>query len=1389
MDFGNELDMEKKSSYIKKNSKNPKRGVSICFFLFFIISALATLAQIPNYNIHSLTTTDGLSNNYVTSVLEDDKGFIWVGTYDGLNRWNGYEFEVFKNQKDNINSLPGNFILALAEDGKGNIWIGTNNDGLARYNISEQRFYRYQTEAADESSLPGNIIRCITTDTDGHVWIGTSYGVARYNAENDNFKRLSFPKGSGFESVVDVRRIIEVEKGELLVQGSLGLFSLNTSTNIMEKHRYDFQKDDEALFTRNEPICLDSKDNLWIGAPEKLLKYNLKSGTLKTYRNNNSRNGINSTTFSDIYEDRNQNIWIGTSNKGVNLYRSATDDFSIIKEELSRQNGLSNNIITNIYEDSNSNIWFCTQEGGINYFNSGFKQFEYFLHNRLDSNSISNSKVGAIHQDKAGDIWIGTKDGVMNKYKVQKKCFEKYTVQTDYVGPSILGIAQKNEKELFVTGWEMGLFSFNTKTGKSLNLLKNLEKTGRNLPVNMKGLGLDHKGNLWLASHEKQGIHVYNTKNKKLYNSTNPGTYDSVLMATEYAVSMMEDSKKRLWIISYAGVYMYDTLIYAFKHIPGDSSTVSSSYAFDLIEGRNGDFWLASAQGLDKIVEKEGYFLVQRMNSIYKLPNNIQSLLEDDHGNIWMSSNQEITKFNPETGKIKQYTIRNEMPDQSFFERSKLKAKSGEIFFGGIQGFVHFHPDSLLEQDNEIPVYITEFQIFNKLQIAGAEDSPLTKSILETETIKLKHNQSVLTFQFAGLSYNPYKPLEYAYKMEGFDEDWYYVGKKRFATYTNLPAGNYTFKVKLSEYDSLLQSGVALDVIIAPPLWRTWWAYAGYFVLILIIFYWYRKTILTREKLRSELKLEKIETKNVMESNLMKLRFFTNVSHEFRTPLTLIKAPLDKLLSQNTGMDSKEQLYQYKLIEANSNKLLTLVNQLMDYRKLEAGSLVLEPSLGDIVSFCQKVWFIFNGLAVKNSITYEFNPAIERHIMLFDADKLDKIISNLLSNAFKNTDEGGHISLDIALAYEENSKEAGTVLISVKDDGVGIASKDLKRVFQRFYSQPKNPGNEEVKGTGIGLTLSKELAELHHGHISVKSKKGIGSTFTLQLPFNRNIDILDEEPHQEVITHENVIKELENKIFGKADQIKQKLLIVEDDSDLRLFLEKEFAEDFEVVTAKDGKEGLNKARKDAPNIILSDVTMPKMDGFEFCRHIKTNEETSHIPLILLTARHSQEKQLEGLEAGADDYIMKPFDIKVLHSKLNNLLHIRNRLINRFKSGTELVFEDEGIENQDASLIQRIIDIVLDNISEERINADFIAERINMSRSLVYLKVSALTGQSVNEFVRNIRLKKASQLLKKNAHNITEIAFLVGFSSQSYFTKSFIQQYEVSPKEFKNRHES
>lgn len=1364
------------------------KGIIICILVLLgCWLPMKGYCQHDNVIINRLTIKEGLSNNHVTQVLQDKKGFIWIATYEGLNRWNGYEFEVFMRNPENPNSLPGNFILSLAEDSVSNIWIGTNNDGLVRYNNSEEKFYRYSTIAGDEHSIQGNIIRCITVDERNNVWIGTNYGLARYDAAHDKFSRYQFPNDMGFEPFADVRRIIQVSKEYLLIQNNLGLFYLNITNDLIQKVGYNIPEYNNKLFTQNEPVLLDNNSNLWVGSQEGLLKYNIKTGSFKKYVNDEADDhSISSNSFSVIFEDSQGNIWIGTRNRGVNLYDKENDSFIVFQED-NKESSLSNNIITDIYEDNNANIWFSTQEGGANYINYKSRRFEYYTHNHLNENSLSSNKVGVIQEDQNGNIWIGTKNGGLNKFIQENKSFKRFHINTAFLFPSILAIEDHSPNSLFISGWEMGLHEFHPATGTTIDLMKDVKIEGKKLSVNIKGITKDSKGNLWIASHEKNGILVYNPASGQFYNAAKPGPFDPSLLSIEYAVSIVEDSKERLWVVSYAGVYMFDTVLHAFKHQPANPSSVSSNYTYDLLEDAQGDIWVGNASGLDKIIEKDGEFSVKRYNDQPQLPINIKGILEDDHGNLWLSSNKEITMFNPESGKVRQYTVANEIPNQEFYERARLKSASGEMFFGGINGFLKFHPDSLLKGEFSPEVYIVDFQIFNKSQKVNEGGSPLKKTISETKEIELAYDQSVLTFEFAALDFNPYQQLEYAYKMEGFDEQWYFVGEKRFATYTNLPPGDYTFHVKLVEGNSLKEGGSSIILKINPPFWLTGWAYVLYGILIVLIFYLFRKAILYREQLRNELKLEKLETKNIMETNLMKLRFFTNVSHEFRTPLTLIKAPIEKLIQTAGELTREQQVYHYSLIESNTNKLLDMVNQLMDYRKLEAGSLVLEPSTGDIVEFCRKMWAVFEPLAKKSNIVYDFKSGIDSHIMSFDTDKLDKIVSNLLSNAFKNTNEYGHITLHIERIDADETAHGGNICISVTDDGVGISDNDLPKIFDRFYSVSRKDA-DEPKGTGIGLALAKELAELHKGTLAVESKMGKGSIFKLIIPFGKGISNGDQvlEVPKEMI-YKKAERQIEDKILGDEKPKRQKILLVEDDNELKIFLQNELAGSFDVFLAKDGKEGLAMALFEMPDIIISDVTMPRMDGFELCNAIRCNERTSHIPLILLTARHSQEKHLEGLESGADDYILKPFNVEILKSRILNLLASRQELINKFKEGTGLVFGDDSVDSRESDLVQLIIDIVLENIEKEKINADFIAQRINMSRSLVYLKIEALTGQSVNEFVRTVRLKKSLQLLKANSMNVTQVAYAVGFSSQSYYTRSFIKQFGVSPKDYMSKH--
>jgi signal transduction histidine kinase/ligand-binding sensor domain-containing protein/DNA-binding response OmpR family regulator len=1360
--------------------------VSILSIILHVLIVLNVCAQNFDFNFNNLSTKEGLSNNFVTNIIEDSHGFMWIATADGLNRYNGYKCDVFKYDKENTNSIPNNFILSLAEDKSNNIWIGTNQSGLVRYNISEERFYRYFNIPGNESSLPGFVIRDIYIDDNNQVWVATDFGLVKYLSKTNSFKRFYFPSNELEQTKhIDIRKIIRSSKHEIIVQSNFGLYKINLTTEQLDK--FPLLKIEEKISNKDAPILFDNDSNLWVGDIKGLLKYNFKKDTYKWYLHQvNNPNSLSSNAVSIIFQDSKGKIWIGTQENGLNLYNANTDNFQVFKSSSTRANSLTNNIITSIYEDRNSNLWVSTQEGGVNYLIFNRSYFEHFNHNPFDHNSISSSKVSAFFQDKTGNIWVGTGDGSLNKMN-EKNYFQKYNFQKDNFSRSILGIISNKPNSILITGWGIGLYEFNTVSNTFNDLYSQAKINGNPLSKNIKGIGTDAKGNIWLATHDENGIIVYSPSTQKYYNASYPGTFNRELLSVPYAVNMIEDSKKRIWIVSYTGLYMFDSTYHAFYHIPDSLSTISSNYNFTIFEDGHKQLWLGNSNGLDRINESKNAIRFERMSYKYPIPGNIKAILQDNHGYLWLSSNLELTQFHPESKKIKHYKINRELPSQEFFEHSCLKSINGEMYFGGTSGFFRFQPDSITKYNPDSKVYIVDFMLFNKSQKPNSTNSVLKKSILETDHIILSHDQTVLGFEYAVLNYNQYKTTEYAYKMDGFDKDWYFVGEKRSVTYTNLPPGKYVFKVTTVDgYEPLLHNIREIKITILPPFWRTYWAYSAYIIIILLLLYLFRWNILNREKLKNELKLEKLNMQNVQENNLMKLRFFTNISHEFRTPLTLIKAPIEKLYQSNQELSKEELNYYYELIHNNTERLLAMVNQLMDYRKLEAGSLILEPSQGNIVEFCKNIYFTFIVLARQKNIDFTFQSQIESLFMSFDSDKMDKVLCNLLSNAFKFTPDSGKISVSIIHIKKEllaEKSDSDLLEITVKDNGIGICEKDLPHVFERFYSVSKSE-NGKIEGTGIGLTLAKELTELHNGQINVQSKEGEGAEFKIILPVT--IHKTSEKDENQIIdkVKAEVVNSKIDKSIDSNDTLKQyKILLVEDDDELRNFIKNELENEYTIFVAKNGDEGLRLAFYQVPDLVLSDVMMPYTNGFELCKTLKTDERTSHLPVVLLTSHHSQEKHLEGLDAGADDYIFKPFSISILKARIHNLLSVRNEIKEKFKNGASLDFNDQRVEDKDRKLMQSVIDIILENISNENINADFIANKLLISRSLVYLKVEALSGQTVNEFIRNIRLKKSLRLLIQGNLNITEIAYEVGFSSQSYYTRSFNKLFGLSPKDY------
>jgi len=1356
----------------------------LCLLVFFTSGKMP--GQGKDIFFKHLTTNNGLSSNEVRAVFQDSNGFMWFATTDGLNRWDGYKFDIYRNYNDDQNSLPGNFLLCIAEDKHKNIWIGTNHGGLAKFSTIEEKFERYSLIPGDETSLPGMVVRCIYTDKHGNVWIGTHSGLAEYNPETNNFSRIPFPN---LGTAPDIREIIPAQNNELIIQTHKGLFKLNPAHRTIRKFEIDAPNFDKELLNYNNPLCFDSQGFLWIGARSGLIRLNTKTGSYKKYLpGNNQKNSINSSNFSIIFEDSRKNIWIGTENRGINLYNPATDDFYSFTAEVYNKNSLSSNIISNIYEDQNATVWISTLEGGVSYFSHKRKPFGYYTHNPFDANSLSSNKVGAFYEDNNGFIWIGTADGGLNKFSPKEKTFTRFQLKTDYIAPCILNIEGSVDNSLYLTGLRIGLYNFDMTGSKFTSLMRNVQTANFQPILNIPDIGIDSKGYVWLITHEKDGIIVYNPKTGDFYNAKSCGSFNKGILSVPYAVSMKEDSKKRIWLISYLGLYMLDSTVHTFLSNNKDNTTLSSNYLYTLFEDSKNNIWIGSSKGLDKLVEKNGSISFERYNEKYDLPENVRGILEDEHCNLWLSSNKGIFKFSPETRRIKNIKFDNELENHEFSERVCYKSSTGEMYFGGTNGFIRFNPDSLDETIKSSNIFITDFQIFNVSQKAG-KNSPLKKSIIYTNEIELDYDQSVISFAYAALDYSNNASTEYAYIMDGFEEKWNFAGEKRFATYTNLSPGIYTFRVRLANGTQFSDyKETAIKIIINPPFWRTRIAYVFYVILVLTVLYLFRKAIINREKLKNELQLEKNEIKNVREANMMKLRFFTNISHEFRTPLTLIKAPVEKLISSQNQINHDEQQTLFSLIQSNSNKLLNMVNQLLDYRKLEAGSLVLEPSDGDIIDFCRKTWLIFTLLAEQRGITYTFQTTTDSQIMSFDADKIDKVVTNLLSNALKFTPDGGQVSLVIS-KIEEPVSGKQLIEIVVKDTGIGIPEKDVNQIFNRFYTVSRE-GARKFEGTGIGLTLVKELTELHNGTISVKSKENEGSEFTVKIPIISTVkaSIIDTKEKQDsnksFFSEDDIDRIIDGKpLAGKQKIGKRKILIVEDDNDLRKFISNELSSDYDVLVATDGQEGLEMAFTNHPNLIVSDIVMPHLDGIEFCKRIKSDDRTSHLPVILLSALHSHEKQMEGLGSGADDYVFKPFNVALLKMRIKNLLISRYELSQKFANSTSLNFDAENVNNNDKKLIQSVIDIVLENITNEKINADFISDKLLISRSLLYIKIEALTGQSVNEFVRNIRLKKATSLLLQKNCNVTDVAYSVGFSSQSYFSRCFTKRFGKSPKDF------
>lgn len=1399
-----------------------KRNMNIRLFLliYFLCATLISSishAQEKRYKFDHLNVEHGLSQSTVNYILKDSQGYIWFATNDGLNRYDGYEFTVYRHNPLDTTSLNDNKVYCIREDAKRNLWIGTPS-GLNRYIRKYDRFQRIPSQTT-EKKLDNLFVRTILIDSKQRIWIGSfGSGLSRYDTTINRFI-LYNPEINGKQvennNLQNVFSIIEDRKHTLWFGAlSKGIYKFSPETNEAIFFPFDKQEVPNSNAAYGKSLYESLDGNLWVCSEgDGIYRMNNQSNTFQHYEYETGKNSLSNNIVKDILEVQPGIFWIATDGGGINIFNEKNQSFSYLKYDITNQNSLSSNAIYTIYKDNNI-YWIGTFGGGVSIFDGNKKRFVHHTQNSHNPNGLSHKAVLSFCEAQNGKIWIGTDGGGLNLFNPKTNRYKHYKneINNPYSISSnvITSIVKDSKAGIWIGTYLGGLNYFDKKKQRFIHYKNNPNDSNSLINNNVWTIIEDKDNNLWIGT--LGGLELFDRKNKKFIHYNYKDEEETFY---KYRVTtLLEDSKGTIWIGG-KGLRILDKenkCIVPLKK--GKEENLQNYDIRALFEDTKNNVWIGTEGG--------GLYKYNRTNNSFKsyttqngLPNDaIHEILEDKNGNLWISTNHGISKLNPTKETFRNYDVNDGLQSNQFSYSAALKASDGRMFFGGINGFNTFFPDSIKDNPFKPPIVITNLTILNKPIKIGAEGSPLQKHISETDKITLTHEQSVFTLEFKALNYTSPQKNKYAIKLEGFDKEWIDYGERRFVSYTNLPPGKYIFKVKGSNNDGVWnREGTSLNIEILPPYWKTLWAYLIYIFILAVMLLSFRRFLLARTQLKNDLKIKDLEKRKIEEVNQLKLRFYTNVSHEFKTPLTLIVGPIEKLLQNEKNNNFVKK--QYELINRNAERLLRLINQLMDFRKIETGNMTLLASKNNIVDFLRQIKTAFNDFAERHNIKFEFITDTQVAELWFDTDKLEKVFYNLLSNAFKFTHDYGKITIRLKTNNDESSKSgirlknkkntAKYVTIEVEDTGQGISRERLPKIFDRFYQIQSNSlkTNLEQQGTGIGLALTKSLVELHRGNIEVKSKTGIGTCFTINLPlgnkhlnssetikktdnrqYSRQSDISLFLKELDTDTNTDIdIKTEEEGFENETRDALPKILIVEDNADLRAFLRQCLEKKYQVLDAENGKIALEAARTENPDLIISDIMMPEMDGIQFCKEVKQDIEISHIPIILLTALSAEEYKLKGYDTGADDYITKPFNSKILEIRIKNLIEAKKLIYDKIKKDVILQPKDVTLTSTDEIFLKKAVSIVEEQISNSDFDVKQFVSEMGVSRSVLYRKLRAVTDQSANEFIRLIRLKRAAQLLVQNQITIAEVSYSVGFNDPQYFSKCFKKHYAMTPSEY------
>jgi signal transduction histidine kinase/ligand-binding sensor domain-containing protein/DNA-binding response OmpR family regulator len=1362
--------------------------ITIFFSLILVFPAFWANAQPDNMSLRYLRTEEGLSQNEVTSIIQDNEGFMWFGTRSGLNRYDGYKFLVFDQVPGDSSSLVNTSIERIYKDSKGIIWIGTKSNGISRYNPVTGKFlnipfngtsahnilpdkrvlsfcedsngemwigtwnggllkYNPETGQGKTYNLAANV-NVIIKASNGVVWVGTNNGLFEYDGVNDSFKRLPSQTGSSqIPNIIEDRNhrflwILQNNKSTLLKldmkDRSMQTFSLNPS-----------EQKEFGQFNGTTKIMQDNNGILWIGTwGNGLFQFNpadSKFSKIPLYPSPLFKNNNEFDTILDIFQDRNNNIWIGSNGVGVCLL---TEKLKFNTLGLTKDQTL-NKCVMSVLEDKNGTLWVGTKGSGL-----------YFSVNKVDfyevpftalKNQDQFKLVRAIYEDMEGKIWIGTSynTGIIR----YSHGIPELIACSDYFNDRRFEPIQKavtfteTDNSLYIGTQQRGLFLVEKKTG-SFGSIRNFQ--------------------------EKYG--------------------DNGQLQNERVSYLLKDSKQRIWVATYDGLCIFNPDNETFTNI---NTYFSLPQVFDpkilffLYESSDKSIWIGTPIGLYQLEEKTGNNAVFHHITMEQglSGNQIMGITEDNLQNLWISTNAGISKYNLKTKKFHNFNTIDGLRSTTFSETSVFKGKNNMLYFGGTFGLNSFNPDEIVESDYKNNIVLTNLSLFNQRVEIGktkGNHTILEKSLNNTTEITFDNQQKNFQIEFSALDYKASGKNQYAYKLDNFDKDWNYIGTQHFINFNNLQPGEYTLNIKSSSNNYIWnEQPRKLKIIIKPPVWQTWYAIIFYVMLIMGIVTIIRWNAVKQVRMAKNLEIEKIKHEQDQRISEMKFQFFTNISHEFRTPLTLIFAPLKELIQKAQAYKLQDEaLEKIQVIYKNTNQLMKLINQLLDFRKAETESLKLVARYLNIEDFIKESCYPFFELAKIKNIDFQIDATLKNKEIWFDRDKMEMIINNLVSNAFKFNKIDGSIKITL----EEDVNE---VIIKVADSGKGIPSSAIDHVFERFYQVDNG---ENIGSTGIGLALVKYLVELHHGIIEVDSELGKGTEFRLRLKkgkdhLNSEQLYANEAEGSTFVREESALSRFlpqRNKRRIDSDTC---ILIIDDNPDVNQYLVSLLEPYYRVESAINGKEGFSKAVELNPNLIVSDVMMPEMDGFELCKKIKANILTATVPVILLTAKSADQYKLMGIQTGADDYISKPFDPDYLLEKVQKLLLSQAKLKKQYSKSIRLDPSDIEIEASDELFLKKSISIIEKNLQNDGFSAETLATTLNLSSSSLYRKLKSLTNLSSAEFIRSIRIKRAAQLLQDNNKTISEVAYEVGFNDLKNFRQIFQKHYQCSPSEFRKNNSS